>query len=211
MLHNLRKRLGNWGIRWLYSRSVIATIDGIQIVSLRSDHSEYLSTISLSLKLLKENDQRRMDRVLTYAKSIVDRSLADGATAGQYCYERLAIEMDFEFSSDFGDELRHAAYFAGVLVHEATHGFLDARGFEYNEENRVQIERICRAEENRFLARMNAVRENLGDSLTRNFDAKVWESSWKMGSWERFKRSMKRVLEIDKSEQGGSRNLARRG
>lgn len=118
-----------------------------------------------------------------------------GARAGQFRSRHSAIEMDLAFADDFGDDLRHAAYYAALMVHEATHGMLLARGFDYTERSRAQTERICIAEENRFLARLCGVRADLPDSLQIEFDAAVWDESWNMSRAEEVKRLFKRVFE----------------
>ncbi len=96
------------------------------------------------------------------------------------------------------------------MVHEGTHGMLLKRGFEYTSESRVQIERICVAEEHRFLARLDSIRESLGSSLKEDFDAENWEEVWTMGKWETVKRLVTRTLGEGKSEQIGGGQAATR-
>lgn len=209
----IRKAIANfseWGQKRLYSSSVIATIEGIPIASFRDDSSNFLRVITRSFDLLRGYDPKRLKRISSCTDWIVDCSLPLGAFAGQFCPRLSAIEMDFEFSTSFGDELRHAAYFAAVMVHEGTHGMLLKRGFEYTSESRVQIERICVAEEHRFLARLDSIRESLGSSLKEDFDAENWEEVWTMGKWETVKRLVTRTLGEGKSEQIGGGQAATR-
>lgn len=190
----------NWGQRRLYTSSVKTTIEGIPIISVRDDPDEFLRVIALSFDLLRDHDPRRMRRIVSAAEWVVDCSLPVGSYAGQYCPRLSAIEMDFKYSISFGDDLQHAAYFAAVMVHEGTHGMLLKRGFDYTPETRIQTERICVAEENRFLSRLDVVREGLGSSLQQEFDADNWEEVWKMSHWETAKRLLKRTSGKDESE-----------
>jgi hypothetical protein len=194
----IRRAIGkfaDWALNRLYAGSVIATIDGVPIVSLRGDQGDFLRVISISFDLLRIHDPKRLGRIASSARWIVDCSLAMGARSGQFHRRHAAIEMDFEFSDEFGDDLHHAAYYAGLMVHEATHGMLLARGFDYTEETRIQTERICIAEENRFLARLGGVRADLADSLRTEFNADDWMESWNMSSADEVKRLLKRVFE----------------
>ena len=199
----IRKSLGkfsDWGIKRLYRSSVIATIEGVPIVSARDDHDDFLRIISRSFDLLRTHDLRRFQRVVSTADWIVDCSLPLGARTGLYRPRFSSIEMDFDYSEEFGDELYHAGYYAGLLVHEGTHELLFKRGFEYSEETRIQEERICVAEENRFLARLDIVRDNLGHSLQREFDASNWHQYWSMKRGQIFKEHIKRIRQ--KERQG---------
>lgn len=195
MIRRAIGKFADWALNRLYAGSVIATIDGVTIVSLRSDHGDFLRVITLSFDLLRIHDPKRLGKIASSARWIVDCSLAMGARSGQFRRRHSAIEMDFEFSDEFGDDLRHAAYYAALMVHEATHGMLLARGFDYTEESRAQTERICVAEENRFLARLGGVRADLADSLRIKFDPNDWMESWNMNPAEEVNRLFKRVFE----------------
>lgn len=194
----IRKTIGNFADRCLghlYGGSVIASIEGIPIVSLRSDHTDFLRVITLSFDLLRDYDPKRLRRIVLAAEWVVDRSIPMGARAGLFQQRLASIEMDFEFSDEFGDDLRHAAYYAALMVHEATHGMLRGRGFEYTEVTRMQTERICVAEENRFLTRLVAVSEDLADSLKIEFDPNDWEEAWSMSPFEGFRKSLRRAFD----------------
>jgi len=189
------ENLVNWGVTRLYSRCVISRIDGISIVSTRDDHADFLRVITLSFDLLRTYDPRRLQRITSATKWVVDCSVPDGARSGEFHHQQSAIVIDFVFSDDFGDDLRHAAFFAALLVHESTHGFLLDRGFNYTKELRIQTERICVAEENRFLARLDKVYPGLGESLTIKFNAEHWKEPWTRGKRDDAKMRFKRVFE----------------
>ena len=67
---------------------------------------------------------------------------------------------------------------AAVIIHELTHARLDALGFDYREERRARIERICFRASRRFLEKLPASQartlalEEIAEFLT--FDSGVW-------------------------------------
>ncbi|MBK1828869.1 hypothetical protein [Haloferula rosea] len=200
MIQPLLTRVRHWTLTTLYQSQVITHLGDLPVVSLRTEHADFLRIIRLSFELIETLDPRRAARVIHHTRWIVEASLALGPRSGRYCPQLSVIELDFDYDPDFGDDLRHAAYFAGVLVHEATHGLLAHKGFHYTTDQRVQIERICVAEENRFLLKTNRLREGLGDNLQFKFDPCLWEDAWQMGRWEKFTRSLKRSWSASSGE-----------
>ena len=69
---------------------------------------------------------------------------------------------------------------AAVIIHELTHARLDALGFDYREERRARIERICLRASRRFLEKLppsdsrTAAIEEIDEFLT--FDSGVWRA-----------------------------------
>src|SRR5260221_14466382 len=67
---------------------------------------------------------------------------------------------------------------AAAIIHELTHARLDALGFDYREERRARIERICFRASRRFLERLpashsrTAVLDEIEEFLS--FDSGVW-------------------------------------
>ncbi|MCB1088194.1 MAG: hypothetical protein KDM63_14175 [Verrucomicrobiae bacterium] len=183
---------------------MIAVIDGIQIASIRKDHADFLRVIRRSFDLLREHDPKRLKRICSTANWIVNCSLDSGAMSGQYRGQDPSILIDFEMLEEFGDELVHAGYVAALLVHESTHGILWKRGIRYDEDTRVQSERICMAEQNRFLARLNVVRDGLGISLQEEFQPERWNESWTMSDWQKLKKAIQRMSEFEKRQKADS-------
>ena len=62
--------------------------------------------------------------------------------------------------------------YAASIVHEATHGYLKAKGIKTTEGNKTKIERICTVEENRFLSRIDS---QWGEQLQKPFNPCNWE------------------------------------
>ncbi len=126
--------------------------DGIALCDVNfNDHDDqdFFGETKRALELIARTDRRRYQRVREHIDYIVNTELAAFATynPGKIC------KVDFgrlKFSEH--PEWSHYMY-AATLVHEATHGYIEAKGFRYIKPNRLRIERICRSEENRFLSR----------------------------------------------------------
>src|SRR5207244_3506210 len=93
------------------------------------------------------------------------------------------IDFD-EPNSDTNRPFMIASY-AKTLVHEATHGLLEARGVNYTAELRSRIEHLCVTEENRFLDRLVLSQPGIAARLYRNFDESEWALSWNATRRER--------------------------
>ena len=102
----------------------VGDLHGISLRSARVESADFLRVCSFALRLIAKHDDRRLRRIITHNRFIADHSLPNGAYSGQYKHRINVTIIDFEYDLDWGDDLSHAAYFAGVLVHEATHGEL---------------------------------------------------------------------------------------
>ena len=197
----LLNRLSDVGFRSLYKRSIVGEFDGIPLVSLHSDPDAFVQGICSSLKLIKGQDQRRFHRITQQTQWLVDSPLAGGAYSGSYQHRIKAIRVDFEFDESVGDRVFHVAYFAKVIVHEATHGVIRDRGIETTPENRIQVERICRAEENRFIVGLRRSFPDLPEDLICQFDPDDWSESWDEGAFRRFSRELCRGNQKSKKRE----------
>lgn len=174
-------KLADFAFVSLYKKSIVGSFDGIPLVSLNEGIADYVRIISRALELIRDQDPRRFARVKSQTRWLVDKPLPSGFGSGAYQHRIKATNLDFEFRSTVGDELFHAAHFAGVIVHEATHGVIRDRNISTSPENRVQVERICRAEENRFLGLLLRSFTHLPANLIRPFDPADWHASWETG------------------------------
>jgi len=77
-----------------------------------------------------------------------------------------------------------------TIIHEDTHGFLCTKGFEYTPKNRVQTEKICGVEENRFFTKLDY---EFKDQLIKPFDEKDWNFSWHASKWNQMKALLQRL------------------
>ena len=182
----------------LYQASVVDTYGEIPISTLRKGGDQFVGILKHSLRLIEENDPRRFARVVRHVDLFVDCSHPGGAYSASYRHLINVVEIDFEYCEERGDSLFHAGYYAGVIVHEATHGKIRKFGIDTIRENRVQVERICRSEENRFLNRLNAIRPDLGNRLKRPFNPEDWHGHWHSSRLTRALRQMRRAKEKDK-------------
>ncbi len=144
VLHTLLKK----PVRW----------KSIRLTSLDRRESVPLEVFVNALKLIEEADPRRFKRVTGHLKWIVigDRKrLGSYSSVGRVCNLRL-------LSGFQSTERRLIAHlYASVIIHEATHGLLEAKRFAYTRCNASRIERICRAEHWRFLARFPELRHSI--------------------------------------------------
>jgi len=132
-----------------------------------------------SLLVVEALDPRRYDRIASHADWIIAQSVILPPYSARYNGWNRSIEVHLATDPSIGDHLFHTVFFAGALVHEATHGALEekfGRTLCFPCEDRLQMERICRAEENRFLRR--AEHAHKGRTFQRPFEAQAWIEMW---------------------------------
>jgi hypothetical protein len=175
--------------------SVRARVESIGLVDMSFDDSDddaFIRATTDALALIQRVDPRRYGIILREAAFIVSGELTSGG-----CYERCnrSIEVDFPRygvypeADDYGWYL---ARYAAVLVHEATHGRLHSQWFPYTKGTRAQIERICHAEQSRFLTRWAAGRFDQAD-LVPPFDERLWHYHWYGGIIRRTRDLLRRI------------------
>ncbi len=137
----------DWFTRQIYSLefhfSAHETFDGINLYCVDDDEKEmFFETAIKALKLLQTNDPRRYCRVKKYLKNIALSPTGNGHFQGA---NSSFIVDSFDYS--------RASSFAAEIVHEATHGLLDSRGFRYETDKR-RHETICIREQFRTARRL---------------------------------------------------------
>ncbi len=188
-----------------FRKKIVGHFGRIQLVSFQDNHDDFLRTITAALELIREYDPRRYRRVAAQTDWIADFVDFRGKYAASYRASIRATLLDFEYDEGLGDHLTHTAYYAGAIVHEATHGQIHQRGIPYSKENRAQIERICKTEENRFLGRLDTVRPGLGTCLQRPFDVKGWKDAWEFAPVRKSIRAIRRLRAKEKAERSGGK------
>jgi len=158
---------------YMFRHETISEFESVRFVCCDEDPEPFRSTVAEALELIKAYDPRRFRRVLDTADWIVDYTGPLGSGGGKYGFRRKAIWLDLGFDI-YRDTVELAAATAGVIVHEATHGRLFAMGIPYDEETWIRVERMCCAEENQFLRRLDRVRDGLGSGLVREFRVSNW-------------------------------------
>lgn len=176
--------------------------DGICIASTRGGGEAFAQEIIDALAFLKRHDPRRFRMVRRTTDYIVDRSLPWGRNCGNYLRGIRTTSIDYDpLDPGWDDPYRHG-FFAGIIIHEATHGRIKDLGIPSTEDNRVQVERICVSEENRFYRKIAPVREGLAEDLCKPFDPSKWDRIWASGPLAQLRMSYKRAKEKSKADSG---------
>jgi hypothetical protein len=166
-----------------------------------TDDLSFAVTVKAALDLIRKHDPRRFRMVLRHLRYIVNVEIVSG---GQYNHALRCCKIDFgripldkaELYSDW-----YLAWIACVIVHEATHGRLESRWFAYTPTTRVQIERICRAEERRFATRLYAAGYDFALDLVPEFDPRQWRIYWKSSMRQRWEIMQQRYAESKEAEE----------
>jgi hypothetical protein len=193
---------------WMELRGIesseVGRYDGIGLahVRWRDDSRElFRETIEASLRLIQERDPRRYKRVKRHLKWIVNGVYN---TSGA-CYDHAirACKLEFHDFREISYEI-HVACYARIIVHEATHGVIESHGLAYDEKNRVQIERICVAEQNRFAAKLVALDPERYPArlVMSEFDETHWIPEWTATRRGRLRALWRRWLADRKAEPG---------
>jgi hypothetical protein len=122
---------------------------GLDIVAYPPVPLVALEDVVRALDLLRTTDLRRFERARRFLRRIAVRA---GKPTGYYLSIGKFCGLRMVSAVGTSSALVPRAY-AGTIVHEATHGLLDARKFPYTRATKQRIERICSAEKARFLAR----------------------------------------------------------
>jgi hypothetical protein len=192
----------------LVRSSVVTEYGGIKIASLRGDGAAFSREILGALELLSDHDPSRFRVVQRTTEFIVERTLPCGRNSGEYFHGTRTISIDYEpLDPEWDDSFRHG-FFARLVIHEATHGRIRDLGIATTKENRIQVERICVAEENRFCKRIGHLREDLTEQLSQSFDPSRWDRIWSAGPLSQLWMGFARLRKKSKSEQGTSPNRA---
>ncbi len=159
----------------LQKENEVARFEGI-ILSDPSNDALFRETVLAALHLIKELDSRRFRRIQKYVNWIVNVLLPYGG--GEYSYSMRTCRLDFEKSvwEPYGDYA--TALCARVLIHEATHGVVNAMGIPYSKQLRSRIERLCVREEQRFLLMLAKSQPDVAKAVWDEFDESRWYRRW---------------------------------
>lgn len=159
----------------LQRENEVARFDDIVLADTQNS-ALFRSAVPSALQLIKDLDSRRFRRLQRYVKWIFNCPLPYGG--GHYHYLTRTCRLDIEKATPEPDPAYAAAAIASTLVHEATHGLLDARRIAYSSRLRSRVERCCVREQNRFLARLSSSRPDIAKFLHREFSESRWHRSW---------------------------------
>jgi hypothetical protein len=146
----IRNQRPTLGIRIALWFSKGRHVDGLWIgVAYEDDPEPILGRVEAALRLIKEWDRVRYDRLLRDLERVwVD--LLPGAL-GSFVRSIRACKLDIRFVMD---EATSAEMIAATIVHEATHARLFRRGIGYEESLRQRVEAVCVRRELAFAARL---------------------------------------------------------
>ena len=170
----------------------VGEVDGVTICDPCApdlEKSSFLKHTSDALSLIRKFDPKRYRRVCQYVRIIVNRPLISGGN-----FERVGkiCNVDYDKYYATGPREWRERFYACLIIHEATHGMLDAKGIAYSKKNWERTERLCSLEEYRFIRRVD---EWWADEYRspKRFDPAFWRryresQGWRQKAWrERFK------------------------
>ena len=185
---------------WILRRSEVARFEGIILADPRSPgerNPHFADLLLAALSLVKETDLRRFERVRRRLKWIVNGPPLYGAGA-EYEHQLQACTINLREPSPEYPREHVIAWYARILVHEATHGEIAARGILYTPKLRSRIERLCVHEEQRFVADLGRTQPELARWLYREFDASNWTRSWNVTRTQCLVAGVRRLLQVDR-------------
>jgi hypothetical protein len=163
---------------------------GIPVVDYDLYTPFFRQTIALALEIVRRKDPRRFRRICRYVKGVV--ALPIGHAQAGYIEQLQVCAVRFQPPSSKEKLPKWGAWYALMLVHEATHGLLYARGIPYDEKHRERIERLCFKEENRFLKRLGLTPESLAKvQKIKSFNPDGYHRLWTSSLWQRLRQSVR--------------------
>ena len=181
----------NWVIVKLLKYFKQGNYSSIGISCFVTDDKVFYDFICDILELIKQHDEKRYLRVINELNWIANtRRIKVDCGEYKHSIKLCSIHCNLSIEQHIDDLI----YFASVIIHEATHGYLSSKGFESTKERRVQIERICVAEGNRFLAKVAEKHPETSEKYIREFDPKDWQESWNSSKWIRFRTEITRII-----------------
>lgn len=134
-------------------------IDGLWI-GVSTSPATAIQQVNAALSLIKKYDPHRYKRIIDYLDRIWIRSLT--GNIAQFNAHLNACEIDSRYLLE---EDPPPAVIASIIVHEATHAWLEQRGIRYSEKLRQRIETVCIRQEQIFASKLpESERNNILDS-----------------------------------------------
>ncbi len=127
-------------------------IDGVKLViSLQEPQAAelILSKVTAALGLIQQYAPKSYARIKRFTPNIL--VFGGHSYTAVYVSDLRLCSMDRSFARS---EQTTPAGLASILIHEATHGYLDSLGINYDEQLRKRIERICVLAEISFARRL---------------------------------------------------------
>jgi hypothetical protein len=120
-----------------YLENTVATYEGICFCDLsiyKRATDDFVESTKKALDLIKENDSRRFHRIQRFIAYVVNQELVSG---GNYDGSLKVCNVDFSFFKVRENFEWYLLQYAGLLVHESTHGLIAARPIPYSRRGHV--------------------------------------------------------------------------
>ena len=192
---------------WEIEGNQVGRFDGIGLAHLRwrdDSQESFRKMMEEALRLVREYDPRRYSRIKRNIKWIVNR-VTDGPMGAEYFYKVRTCNIEFTAIPDLAPQIA-AAFWAVILVHEATHGVFESRGIPYIAKNRVRIERLCTTEQNRFAAHLRASDPSRFPLARFGFGEEYWHENWTASGSQYARALLSRWFADMKAEPGTAGN-----
>jgi hypothetical protein len=196
------KTLADRVILWLARSSQVGCVDGIRVADLQQSEP-FKTTMGRALALIQQHDPGRYARVTRHVHWILNQATPSQAMSYNGRIHLCTVEF-LEMPDATPDVL--AAFYGSCLVHEATHGAVYARGIRYTRQNRVRIERLCVAEQNRFVSRLASTAPELypESMLKVEFQESMWQEAWSGSRLKAALSTLRRVMSNPAESAGES-------
>lgn len=190
-------------------KNTSATFEGIKITNLAyqpAHYKEFVQITSAALQLIQDYSPRHFQRIQCHVRFICYRHLIYG---GQWDTATATCKIDFsqvhpwftkEQITDASDYSWHLTYYAGVLIHEATHARLEALGFPYTKKTYRRIERLCEIEERRFWWAVYEFTDTQKQESLQQIDLAGYDNAFHLSLWERIEKAREIIKELKREE-----------
>ena len=129
-------RLLSWAVRFSAHRQ----IDGLPVAVWERRHVGSIEEkLRHALEFVRYHDRRAFDELAVHTRGIFVFGTTIGSAAQWWRDEKLVV-LQSEYAAAASTT---SVALAVILVHEATHAWLERTGFQYVTEQRARLERIC--------------------------------------------------------------------
>lgn len=142
-------------VKWSFNKVLLQTFEGIKICDMagfgKPPDLLVRDRIVAALTLVKKYDTRRFRRLQRRLDYVVNELCVGTAVYGRH-YKDCIVDLTrfpFEKNEDW-----YRLVLACTIIHEATHGEIEAWGIRYDQEHYLRVERLCYTEEIRFIRRV---------------------------------------------------------
>jgi hypothetical protein len=147
-------------LAWIIKHSERRHMHGLPVALASSlpTSDEAFAKLSEALELVRRHDARAFRELVDHTRGVFVFATTGGDAAEWWRDEGLVVLSD-EYVTDESTASRDLAV---VLVHEATHVWLERHGFEYTIDRRTRLEEMCHRRELRLARRLPDAEELVG-------------------------------------------------